>query len=158
MTSDQASGLPPDAAAAIRDALAAERQQTLDRITAVSREFDGIVESSAGVATDDEHDPEGATIAFERAQLAALLDQAHRHLAELDEAAGPAQAGPLRPLRAVRTAHCRRAARRPPHRPHLHRLRLRGSVTEGRSPAARQAAIAAWQRIAAGMVPPRAAG
>ena len=80
--------LPPDAAAAIRDALAAERQQTLDRITAVSREFDGIVESSAGVATDDEHDPEGATIAFERAQLAALLDQAHRHLAELDEAAG----------------------------------------------------------------------
>jgi DnaK suppressor protein len=87
MTSDQTGGLPPDAVATIRDALAAERQETLDRLTAVSREFDGIVESSAGVATDDEHDPEGATIAFERAQLAALLDQAHRHLAELDEAA-----------------------------------------------------------------------
>ena len=88
MTGDAPEGLPPEAAAAIRDALAAERQQTLDRITAVSREFDGIVEASAGVATDDEHDPEGATIAFERAQLAALLDQADRHLAELDEAAG----------------------------------------------------------------------
>jgi DnaK suppressor protein len=88
MTGDAPEGLPRDAAAAIRDALAAERQETLDRITAVSREFDGIVESSAGVATDDEHDPEGATIAFERAHLAALLDQAHRHLAELDEAAG----------------------------------------------------------------------
>jgi DnaK suppressor protein len=87
MTGESPQGLPPGAAAAIRDALAAERQQTQDRITAVSREFDGIVESSAGVATDDEHDPEGATIAFERAQLAALLDQAHRHLAELDEAA-----------------------------------------------------------------------
>jgi RNA polymerase-binding transcription factor DksA len=86
MTGDVPAGLPPDAAASIRGALAAERQETLDRITAVSREFDGIVESSAGVATDDEHDPEGATIAFERAQLAALLDQAHRHLAELDDA------------------------------------------------------------------------
>ena len=86
MTSDSAGRLPPGAAAAIRDALAAERQQTQDRITAVSREFDGIVESSAGVATDDEHDPEGATIAFERAQLAALIDQARSHLAELDDA------------------------------------------------------------------------
>ena len=44
------------------------------------------MESSAGVATDDEHDPEGATIAFERAQLASLADQARNHLAELDEA------------------------------------------------------------------------
>ena len=78
--------LPPGAAASIRDALAAERQQTLDRITAVSREFDGIVAATEGVATDDEHDPEGATIAFERAQLAALADQAREHLAELDDA------------------------------------------------------------------------
>ncbi len=81
-----AGDLPAGEAAAIRDALAAERQQTLDRMTAVSREFDGIVAASEGVATDDEHDPEGATIAFERAQLAALADQAREHLAELDEA------------------------------------------------------------------------
>jgi RNA polymerase-binding transcription factor DksA len=86
MTSDIPEALPPDVAATIRGVLASERQQTLDRITAVRREFDGIVESSVGVATDDEHDPEGATIAFERAQLAALLDQARDHLAELDDA------------------------------------------------------------------------
>jgi RNA polymerase-binding transcription factor DksA len=86
MTGEIPGGLPADAAAAIRDALDAERLETLDRIAALSREFDGIVESSAGVATDDEHDPEGATIAFERAQLAALIDQAQGHLAELDEA------------------------------------------------------------------------
>ena len=86
MTGDAPEGLPPGAAEAIRGALAAERQETVDRIAAVGREFDGIVESSAGVATDDEHDPEGATIAFERAQLAALLDQGRRHLAELDDA------------------------------------------------------------------------
>jgi DnaK suppressor protein len=86
MTGEVPEGLPPDTAGVIRDALDAERQETLDRITALRREFDGIVESSAGVATDDEHDPEGATIAFERAQLAALLGQADSHLAELDQA------------------------------------------------------------------------
>jgi DnaK suppressor protein len=103
MTGDIPEGLPPDVVAAIRDALAAERQETLGRVTAVSREFDGIVESSAGVATDDEHDPEGATIAFERAQLAALLDQAHQHLAELDEAADR--------LRQGRYGRCERCGR-----------------------------------------------
>ena len=86
MTGEAPGSLPPDAAAAIQDALDAERQDTLDRIIALSREFTGIVESSAGVAVNDEHDPEGATIAFERAQLSALIGQAHSHLAELDEA------------------------------------------------------------------------
>jgi DnaK suppressor protein len=75
---------PPDAA--IWAALETERAATLDRMTALRRDFDGIVDSSALVATDDEHDPEGATIAFERAQLAALLDQAQSHLAGLDQA------------------------------------------------------------------------
>jgi DnaK suppressor protein len=86
VTGEIPGGLPADAAAAIQAALDAERLDTLDRIAALSREFDGIVESSAGVATDDEHDPEGATIAFERAQLAGLIDQARGHLAELDDA------------------------------------------------------------------------
>jgi RNA polymerase-binding transcription factor DksA len=103
MTGEIPEGLPPDAAAVIRDALDTGRQETLDRITALRREFDGIVESSAGVATDDEHDPEGATIAFERAQLAALLDQANSHLAELD--------GALDRLREDRYGRCERCGR-----------------------------------------------
>ena len=103
MTGEVPRGLPPSAAAAIRDALDAERQDTLTRITALRREFNGIVESSAGVATDDEHDPEGATIAFERAQLAALTDQARSHLAELDEA--------LDRLRQGRYGRCERCGR-----------------------------------------------
>jgi len=45
------------------------------------------------VSTDDEHDPEGSTIAFERAQVAALLDQAERQLAELDAAVARVDAG-----------------------------------------------------------------
>ena len=103
MTGGSQGGLPPGAAAAIRDALDTGRQDTQARITALRREFDGIVESSAGVATDDEHDPEGATIAFERAQLAALLDQARRHLAELDDA--------LERLRQGRYGGCERCGR-----------------------------------------------
>jgi RNA polymerase-binding transcription factor len=75
------------------EALAADRASTLARIEALTREFDGIVESAALGATDDEHDPEGATIAFERAQVAALLDQARRHLADLDRSIGRLRAG-----------------------------------------------------------------
>ncbi len=74
----------PDAE--IRAALDAERAATLDRMAALRRDFEGIVDSAALVGADDEHDPEGATIAFERAQLAALLDQAREHLADLDQA------------------------------------------------------------------------
>jgi DnaK suppressor protein len=69
-----------------RDVLAAERQRTLEQIAALMRDFAGIVEAAAGVATDDEHDPEGATIAFERAQVSALLSQSRDRLAALEHA------------------------------------------------------------------------
>jgi len=36
---------------------------------------------------DDEHDPEGSTIAYERAQVSALVDQAKEDLKALDVAA-----------------------------------------------------------------------
>ena len=75
------------------EALAADRADTTARIAALTREFDGIVDSAALGATDDEHDPEGATIAFERAQIASLLEQARRHLADLDEAIRRVEAG-----------------------------------------------------------------
>lgn len=45
-----------------------------------------IVEASELVATDDEHDPEGATIAFERQQVAALLRDGAVVLREIDAA------------------------------------------------------------------------
>ena len=68
----------------VRAVLAAERASTLQRLAALEREFAGIAESSAGA--DDEHDPEGATIAFEREHVAALAGQARQHLAEIDAA------------------------------------------------------------------------
>ncbi|MEV7687391.1 TraR/DksA family transcriptional regulator [Streptomyces bungoensis] len=70
----------------IRAVLAADRVGTLQQISALSREFEGIVEANALVAIDDEHDPEGASTAFERAHVAALLSQAREHLNDLDQA------------------------------------------------------------------------
>jgi DnaK suppressor protein len=82
-----------DSRASADEALAADRVSTQERIAALSREFDGIVESAALGAADDEHDPEGATIAFERAQIASLLEQARSHLADLDQAIRRIEAG-----------------------------------------------------------------
>ncbi len=77
----------------MRGLLLAERDDTMARLAALTRDFEGIIESSAAVATDDEHDPEGATIAFERAQVTALIGQAQQHLAELDQALDRIRAG-----------------------------------------------------------------
>jgi RNA polymerase-binding transcription factor DksA len=65
--------------------LAAERADALQRLTGLEREFWGIIESGSAGA-DDEHDPEGATIAYERQHVAALLSQVRQHLAEIDAA------------------------------------------------------------------------
>lgn len=73
--------------------LMAERLRTLERIAALDRDRDGIIESSTLIGVDDEHDPEGATVAFERSQIEALLDQARHHLSELDRALRQVEAG-----------------------------------------------------------------
>jgi len=52
-----------------------------------------MVGASAGSNIDDEHDPEGSTVAFERAQVAALLDEARAHLNDLDHALTRLDAG-----------------------------------------------------------------
>jgi DnaK suppressor protein len=69
-----------------RDLLVADRATTETRIVSLERDWTGIVESSAMTSTDDEHDPEGATIAFERAQIETLIEQARAHLEEVDDA------------------------------------------------------------------------
>ncbi|WP_405785837.1 TraR/DksA family transcriptional regulator [Streptomyces sp. NBC_01367] len=70
--------------ATVRARLAADRADTLARTAALGRDFDGIVAANALVAVDDEHDPEGASTAFERAHVAALMARAREHLEELD--------------------------------------------------------------------------
>src|ERR1700731_3809547 len=71
---------------AARQVLLAAREETLARIQSMTSEFEGIVAASADTNADDEHDPEGATIAFERAQVAALIGEARAYLGKLDQA------------------------------------------------------------------------
>ena len=68
--------------ATAREMLLAERARVRQRIAALEREFAGIAEAASAGGTDDEHDPEGATLAFERQHTAALLEQARGSLYE----------------------------------------------------------------------------
>jgi len=63
-----------------------DRAELAERLQALLAQFDDIVSAASGGSTDDEHDPEGATIAYERAQVGALADQAQRRLDEVDAA------------------------------------------------------------------------
>ena len=76
-----------------RELLLAERADALRRVAALEREFAGIAEAASAGGTDDEHDPEGATLAFERQHTAALLDQAREQLTAIDAALGRLEAG-----------------------------------------------------------------
>jgi DnaK suppressor protein len=73
--------------------LESERVQMLDRLRALDAEFEGIVAASLDANGDDEHDPEGATVAFERERTAALRAQVEAHLADVDRALARVAAG-----------------------------------------------------------------
>jgi DnaK suppressor protein len=68
--------------------LNSKRDQVLEQVAQLEREFAAIVASASegSAGGDDEHDPEGATVAFERQHIAALLDQARAHVAAIDAA------------------------------------------------------------------------
>jgi len=69
-----------------RVALEAERVAASDRLNALTTEFDWLAGDSDDANGDDEHDPEGSTLAFERARVAALLADAESSLEDLDRA------------------------------------------------------------------------
>jgi DnaK suppressor protein len=67
----------------VLDAVRSEHERTVAQIASLERSVALIVEASELTSTDDEHDPEGATIAYERAQAIALLRQARLDLDRL---------------------------------------------------------------------------
>lgn len=73
--------------------LDAERSRLVAQVAELTAELDAIVSASQDVALDDEHDPDGATVGFERARVRALLEGARRRLAEVDEAQARLDAG-----------------------------------------------------------------
>ncbi|SFP49228.1 TraR/DksA family transcriptional regulator [Actinomadura madurae] len=69
-----------------KERLIADRDDTVKLIASLSGDWDGLVEASTQTGVDDEHDPEGATIAFERARIDASLSRARTHLTDIDDA------------------------------------------------------------------------
>ena len=71
-----------DALDRIRD----RRDAAASLLATLERDHAAIVSASADSNADDEHDPEGATIGFERAQLDATIAETRGQLAQLDAA------------------------------------------------------------------------
>ena len=76
-----------------RTRLEAERQRVHGRLAALTGDYASVVAASLDTNADDEHDPEGATIAFERSQIGALVRQVQGHLAEVEAALERVEAG-----------------------------------------------------------------
>src|SRR6201989_2341453 len=76
-----------------RGLLRAERVRARERVAALEREFAGLSEAASAAGTDDEHDPEGATLAFERQHAAALLEAAREQVPAVDAALRRLEAG-----------------------------------------------------------------
>lgn len=66
--------------------LASARAEAATRVLALEAQLANIVDTAEASASDDEHDPEGQTVAYDRAQVGALLARARADLAELDAA------------------------------------------------------------------------
>jgi DnaK suppressor protein len=73
---------------ALGERLAEERRRTEELVASLRVELEDIIDSTRLVATDDEHDPEGSTIAFERSRIEALIGRSVDHLSDLDRALG----------------------------------------------------------------------
>jgi DnaK suppressor protein len=64
--------------------LRAERDRATKLLSELSGDFESLVAAALDVATDDEHDPEGAGIAFERQQIDAVLEMVRARVQALD--------------------------------------------------------------------------
>jgi DnaK suppressor protein len=69
------------------------RDEADAEVAALEADLRAVFEASRESNADDEHDPEGSTIAYERAQLIAVLDAARQRRGDLDEALRRLDAG-----------------------------------------------------------------
>ncbi|MCC8929594.1 TraR/DksA C4-type zinc finger protein [Rhodococcus sp. BGS-1C] len=76
-----------------RERIAEERAVVSARLESLQRQFRAIIDGSRWSTDDDEHDPEGSTIAFERATVLSLARDAEAELRELDAAAERVRTG-----------------------------------------------------------------
>jgi len=72
--------------AELREHLVDDRASTRALIEQLAGDLENFQGSRRDSAADDEHDPEGPTLAFEHSQSAAILGQTREHLAQIDDA------------------------------------------------------------------------
>ena len=70
----------------VRDELLRLRARAEAEAATLAQDLEALFLASRDSNADDEHDPEGATIGFERAQLTALLAGARERIADVDDA------------------------------------------------------------------------
>ena len=70
----------------LRARLVQDLEQTRDLMAQLVGDLEAMRTSRQDVATDDEHDPEGPTLAFERSQANAVLDDARAHFNGIEDA------------------------------------------------------------------------
>lgn len=69
------------------------RSNALSMLDALTRDHQAVVDAARDSNGDDEHDPDGSTIAFERSQLDTMVASTRRTLGELDAALARLAAG-----------------------------------------------------------------
>src|SRR5664279_5631922 len=87
-SSDRAAGDPRtdlDLEAAT-ERLRKERGEVCARLANMTRDLESLFDASTDSNADDEHDPEGQTIAYERSQLSALIRGAQDQLSRIEKA------------------------------------------------------------------------
>lgn len=77
----------------LRRRLEVERRDTEQSMESLASEVATVQQSRHSSPTDDEHDPEGPTLAFEQSQSSALLIQARLRHTQIDDALDRLDAG-----------------------------------------------------------------
>jgi DnaK suppressor protein len=71
---------------AVAQRLREDRAEVSARLATMTKDLDSVFAASVDSNADDEHDPEGHTIAYERSQLSALISAAEEHLSDIESA------------------------------------------------------------------------
>lgn len=78
---------------AVAQRLREERAQVGSLLATMTKDLESVFAASVDSNADDEHDPEGQTIAYERSQLVALIRAAQEHLSGIETATARLERG-----------------------------------------------------------------
>ena len=87
--------------------LVEERASVTAQLARMEQDLTDLFAASRDTNADDEHDPEGQTIAYERSQLSSLIRRARASLEEIEAATDAAGGRDLRELRGLSSARRR---------------------------------------------------